>query len=65
MGDTLGLRQDEIDWLRKNATKPTAAALIRQYQMVCDCPSDPGARGIFAGMLHDWRASRPASGNGG
>lgn len=52
----LDLREAEVDWLRANmANHETAQRLVRQYQMVIDCPSDPGARGIFSAMLDEWR----------
>ena len=59
MSNRLGLEDDEISWLRTNAGRDKDAdSLIAQYQMVVSCPDDPGARGIFAAMLDDWRRSR-------
>lgn len=51
----LGLTHDEVTWLQGHPTYPAAAGLIRLYRMVVDAPNDPGARGIFAAALADWR----------
>jgi hypothetical protein len=56
--ETLGLTDPEIAWLRANAKADPARNLIRVYNMVVACPSDPGARGIFDAMLGNWRRSR-------
>ncbi len=65
MGERLGLTDAEVEWLRENMnTDETAKALVRQYQMVRDCPQDPGARGVFAAMLADWRREKGGADNG-
>lgn len=52
----LGLTDDEVIWLRcNNGTNRTATALVNLYHMVVDSPNDPGARGLFAAALKDWR----------
>ncbi|KQP53064.1 hypothetical protein [Methylobacterium sp. Leaf106] len=61
MAERLNLTDAEVEWLRANASSNSVAdGLIRQYQMVVACSQDPGARGVFAAMLDDWRRTRPA-----
>lgn len=56
-----GLTDEEVAWLRANRkTNQTATNLVSLYNMTVDCPSDPGARGMFAAALADWRQSRAA-----
>lgn len=59
MSERMGLTDAEVDWLRSNMnTNTTADRLVRQYQMIIACPSDPGARAIFEAMRDDWRKER-------
>lgn len=54
----LGLTDDEVAWIRQHRHAPVSKTLIRLYRMVQACPSDPGARGIFAATLANWRRER-------
>lgn len=54
----LGLTDQEIEWLRNHRHRSISRSLIRLYRMVIDCPTDPGARGIFKATLEDWRKHR-------
>lgn len=60
--DRLGLTEPEIVWLRAHRTRVREHELITLYRMVCACPRDPGARGLFAAALNAWRAERERSG---
>lgn len=53
--DTLGLTDDEIQWLRTYSWSPAASTLITLYRMVERCPGDPGARALFEISLKSWR----------
>lgn len=59
MSERLGLTDEEVLWLQaKLGRDDVAGRMVRQYQMVVACPQDPGARGIFAAMLSEWRKTR-------
>lgn len=55
----LGLTSIEVAWIKANqGTSVDADNLVILYNLVADCPADPGARGIFAATLADWRRRR-------
>ena len=51
----LGLTDDEIELLRINSDMDWAKNLINLYNLVVAQPQDPGARGLFAAALREWR----------
>lgn len=58
MAERLGLTDGEVAWLKGHRDHATAKTLISLYNMVVSCPSDAGARGLFAAALDEWRAKK-------
>lgn len=52
----LGLRDDEVNWLRRNVgTNKTATLLVNLYQQIVDKPHDTLTRTQFQFELGRWR----------
>jgi len=48
------LSEEEVFWV-ENSSDHDACAMRRVIRMIFDCPTDPGARGIFLGMVDRMR----------